>query len=62
MNKDTLRKLAADKAQEAVRGGKVNTKALVALVVVALVVLVGFLAYRLILVELITTISDHRGK
>ncbi|ONI75096.1 hypothetical protein ALI144C_40795 [Actinosynnema sp. ALI-1.44] len=59
MDKDKLLKLAADKAQDAVRGGKVNTKALVALVVLALVVLGGFIAYRLILVELVTTISDH---
>ena len=62
MDKDKLIKLAADKAQDAVRGGRVNTKALVALVVVALVVLAGFIVYRLVLVELITSISDHHGK
>lgn len=62
MNKDRLIKLAAAKAQDAVRGGKVNTKALVALVAVALLVLVGFVVYRLILVELVTSISDHHGR
>lgn len=34
-------------------------KTLITLVVVGVVVLLGFLAYRLILVELITKLSDH---
>ncbi|MBE1581252.1 hypothetical protein NQK81_20990 [Amycolatopsis roodepoortensis] len=39
--------------------GKMNVKGLVALVVVGVVVLLGFLAYRLILVEMITRLSEH---
>jgi hypothetical protein len=36
-----------------------NGKALLGLVAIGIVVLLGFLAYRLILVELITRLSDH---
>ncbi|EMD24343.1 hypothetical protein ACIQUM_20165 [Amycolatopsis azurea] len=39
--------------------GKMNAKGLLGLVVVGVVVLLGFLAYRLILVEMITRLSDH---
>lgn len=37
-------------------GGKVGGKSLVALVVVGLVVLAGFIAYRLLMIELITNL------
>ncbi len=36
-----------------------NVKGLLGLVVVGVVVLLGFLAYRLILVEMITSLSDR---
>ncbi|WP_256376547.1 hypothetical protein [Amycolatopsis orientalis] len=39
--------------------GNMNGKALLGLVAIGIVVLLGFLAYRLILVELITRLSDH---
>ncbi|WP_414936175.1 hypothetical protein [Amycolatopsis sp. cmx-11-51] len=39
--------------------GKMNAKGLMALVVIGVVVLLGFLAYRLILVEMITRLSDR---
>ncbi|MFD1537683.1 hypothetical protein [Nonomuraea guangzhouensis] len=54
MDRNELLRLAAGKAQESLKGGKVNGKALIAIVVVAGVVLVGFVAYRLLLLEVIT--------
>ncbi|WP_255431313.1 MULTISPECIES: hypothetical protein [unclassified Amycolatopsis] len=39
--------------------GKMNAKGLLALVVAGVVVLLGFLAYRLILVEMITRLGEH---
>ncbi|MBT2227259.1 MULTISPECIES: hypothetical protein [unclassified Nonomuraea] len=54
MDRNELLRLAAGKAQESLKGGKVNGKALIAIVVVAGVVLVGFIAYRLLLLEVIT--------
>ena len=54
MDRNELLRLAADKAQESLKGGKVNGKALIAIVVVAGVVLVGFIAYRFLLLEVIT--------
>ncbi|WP_158884603.1 hypothetical protein [Amycolatopsis anabasis] len=60
MDKNELLRLAAGKAQESLRGGKMNGKAWLAVLVVGVLVLLGFLAYRLILVELITNLSGHR--
>ena len=54
MDRNELLRLAADKAPESLKGGKVNGKALIGIVVVAGVVLVGFIAYRLLLLEVIT--------
>jgi hypothetical protein len=54
MDRNELLRLAADKAQESLKGGKMNGKTWVGIAVVAGVVLVGFIAYRLLLVELIT--------
>lgn len=59
MNRNELIRLAAAKAQESVRGGKMNGKTLAGLAVVGVVVLLGFLAYRLILIEVITNLTDH---
>ncbi|QWF81253.1 hypothetical protein HUW46_04683 [Amycolatopsis sp. CA-230715] len=59
MKKEDLIRMAANKAQESMSGGKMQGKTLITLVVVGVVVLLGFLAYRLILVELITKLSDH---
>ncbi|MEV5894246.1 hypothetical protein [Nonomuraea fuscirosea] len=39
-------------------GGKVNGKFLITLVVVGLVVLAGFIAFRLIVVEMILSLRD----
>jgi hypothetical protein len=58
MNKADLIRLALAKAQENNRGGKMTGKTLLGLAVVGVVVLVAFIAYRLILVELITSLSD----
>ncbi|MFG2075100.1 hypothetical protein [Nonomuraea maritima] len=41
-------------------GGKMNGKLLLAIVVVALVVIVGFVAFRLVLVDMILTLRDSR--
>ncbi|MEV0197627.1 hypothetical protein [Nonomuraea sp. NPDC050691] len=41
-------------------GGKMNGKFLLAVVVVALLVVVGFVAFRLILVDMILTLKDSR--
>ncbi|GAA4971174.1 MULTISPECIES: hypothetical protein [Nonomuraea] len=41
-------------------GGKVNGKFLIAVIVVALIVVVGFLAFRLILVDMILSLRDAR--
>lgn len=54
MDRNELLRLAADKAQESLKGGKMNGKTWVGVAVVAGVVLVGFIAYRLLLIELIT--------
>ncbi|MCA2220370.1 MULTISPECIES: hypothetical protein [Nonomuraea] len=54
MDRNELLRLAADKAQESLKGGKMNGKTWVGIAVVAGVVLVGFIAYRLLLIELIT--------
>ncbi|HKN54435.1 MAG TPA: hypothetical protein VJX66_18180 [Amycolatopsis sp.] len=51
--KDELIRMIMAKAS----GGKMNGKALIGLVVVGLLVLAGFIAYRLVLVELITHLS-----
>ncbi|WP_344429380.1 hypothetical protein [Amycolatopsis minnesotensis] len=59
MKKEDLIRMAANKAQESMSGGKMQGKTLITLVIVGVVVLLGFLAYRLILVELITKLSDH---
>jgi hypothetical protein len=58
MNKTDLVRLAVAKAMEHNRGGKMTGKTLIGLVVVGVVVLVAFIAYRLILVELITSLHD----
>ncbi|MFD8500437.1 hypothetical protein [Amycolatopsis sp. NPDC059657] len=58
MNKNDLLRLAADKTQEKLKGGAMTGKAWIGLLLVALVVLMGFLAYRLILIELITQLRD----
>ncbi|SDZ44673.1 hypothetical protein SAMN05421504_11755 [Amycolatopsis xylanica] len=58
MNKNDLLKLAADKAQEKIKGGAMTGKAWIGLLAVGLLVLMGFLAYRLILIELITQLRD----
>ncbi|MET7338590.1 hypothetical protein [Nonomuraea sp. NPDC005650] len=41
-------------------GGKMNGKFLLAIVVVALLVVAGFVAFRLILVDMILTLKDSR--
>ncbi|TKK85595.1 hypothetical protein FDA94_24690 [Herbidospora galbida] len=41
-------------------GGKMNGKLLLAIVVVAILVVVGFVAFRLILVDMILTLKDAR--
>lgn len=58
MNKNDLLRLAADKTQEKIKGGTMTGKAWIGLAVAGLVVLLGFLAYRLILIELITQLRD----
>ena len=59
MNKTDLIRLALAKAQESTRGGKMTGKTLLGFAVVGVVVLLGFIAYRLILVELIMQLKDH---
>ncbi|MEU7744144.1 hypothetical protein [Nonomuraea sp. NPDC049158] len=54
MDRNELLRLAAGKAQESRKGGKMTGKTWVGIAVVAGVVLVGFIAYRLLLIELIT--------
>ncbi|MEV6151706.1 hypothetical protein AB0L53_15305 [Nonomuraea sp. NPDC052129] len=54
MDRNELLRFAADKAQESLKGGKMHSKTWVGIAVVAGVVLVGFIAYRLLLIELIT--------
>ncbi|MEU7828959.1 hypothetical protein ACIBO2_46765 [Nonomuraea sp. NPDC050022] len=54
MDRNELLRFAADKAQESLKGGKMHGKTWVGIAVVAGVVLVGFIAYRLLLIELIT--------
>ncbi|WP_370946187.1 hypothetical protein AB5J62_00910 [Amycolatopsis sp. cg5] len=58
MDKNDLLKLATDKAQEKIKGGAMTGKAWIGLLLIGLVVLMGFLAYRLILIELITHLRD----
>ncbi|SEF86754.1 hypothetical protein SAMN05444920_101885 [Nonomuraea solani] len=41
-------------------GGKLNAKFLLAIAVVAVIVVVGFLAFRLILVDMILQLRDSR--
>ncbi|GAB3884372.1 hypothetical protein [Microbispora bryophytorum] len=41
-------------------GGKMNGKLLLAIVVVALLVIAGFVAFRVILVDMILTLKDSR--
>ncbi|MGR6922057.1 hypothetical protein ACU635_48085 [[Actinomadura] parvosata] len=41
-------------------GGKMNGKFLIAVAVVAVIVVVGFIAFRLILVEMILSLRDSR--
>ncbi|GAA3701283.1 hypothetical protein GCM10022224_078980 [Nonomuraea antimicrobica] len=41
-------------------GGKLNGKLLLAIVVVAALVIVGFVVFRLILVDMILTLKDSR--
>ncbi|WP_326945758.1 MULTISPECIES: hypothetical protein [unclassified Amycolatopsis] len=57
MDKSDLIRLALAKATEHNRGGKMTGKTVLALAVIGVVVLVAFIAYRLILVELITSLS-----
>jgi hypothetical protein len=59
MDKNELIRLAANRAQESLRGGKMKGKAWIAVAVAGVVLLLGFLAYRLILIELVTRLSDH---
>lgn len=59
MDRNDLIRIAANKAQESLQGGKMNGKAWIWLVVAGVVVLIGFLAYRLILIDLVTRLSDH---
>ncbi|MEV0236621.1 hypothetical protein [Nonomuraea sp. NPDC050786] len=54
MTENDLLKLLLGKATESVRGGKMNGKGWIALVVLGVIVVVGFIAYRLVLIELIT--------
>jgi hypothetical protein len=57
MNKSDLIRLVLAKAQENNRGGKMTGKTVLGLAVVGVVVLLAFIAYRLILVELITSLT-----
>ncbi|GLX94421.1 hypothetical protein Hesp01_23710 [Herbidospora sp. NBRC 101105] len=41
-------------------GGKMNGKLLLAIVLVAILVVVGFVAFRLILVDMMLTLKDAR--
>ncbi|WP_061299489.1 hypothetical protein [Herbidospora cretacea] len=41
-------------------GGKLNGKLLLAIVVVAVLVIVGFVVFRIILVDMILTLRDSR--
>ncbi|GAB1824627.1 hypothetical protein [Herbidospora sp. RD11066] len=41
-------------------GGKLNGRLLLAIVVVAALVIVGFVAFRIILVDMILTVKDSR--
>ncbi|WP_066373876.1 hypothetical protein [Herbidospora mongoliensis] len=41
-------------------GGKLNGKLLLAIVVVAVLVIVGFVVFRIILVDMILTLKDSR--
>ena len=59
MDRNELIRLAVAKAQESARGGKMNGKTLIGLAVLGVVLILGFIAYRLIMVELITQLSDH---
>jgi hypothetical protein len=59
VNKADLVRLAVAGVRKHDRGGKMTGKTLLGLVVVGVVVLVAFVAYRLILVELITSLHDE---
>jgi hypothetical protein len=59
MDKNDLIRMVATRTQESLQGGKMNGKAWIWLAVAGVVVLLGFLAYRLILIELVTRLSDH---
>lgn len=59
MDRNDLIRLAVAKAQESARGGKMTGKTLIGLAVAGVVLILGFIAYRLILVELITHMSNR---
>ncbi|MEU0568674.1 hypothetical protein ABZ297_25295 [Nonomuraea sp. NPDC005983] len=56
MNRHDLIRHAADKIMESNRGGKMSGKSWIAVAAIGAVVVVGFIAYRLILIEFITRI------
>ncbi|MEQ4723552.1 hypothetical protein [Nonomuraea sp. B19D2] len=54
MKENDLLKLMLGKAMESVQGGKMGGKGWIAAVVLGVIVVAGFIAYRLMVVELIT--------
>ncbi len=59
MNRNDLIRLAVAKAQESASGGKMTGKTLIGLAVAGVVLILGFVAYRLIMVEMIMQLSKH---
>lgn len=58
MKKNELLHMAAEQVGKRTRDGRMNGKAWLVLAVLVVLVVVGFFAYRLIVLEFITTMTD----